>query len=51
VNYLHKNRDGFLSRHTEKGKKDLDIFGINPADESSRRLANTHYDTYTRFAA
>ncbi|KAK9956390.1 hypothetical protein ABG768_014126 [Culter alburnus] len=36
VNYLHKNRDGFLSRHTEKGKKDLDIFGINPADESSR---------------
>ncbi|KAL0164413.1 hypothetical protein M9458_040166, partial [Cirrhinus mrigala] len=36
VNYLHKNRDGFLIRHTEKGKKDLDIFGINPADESSR---------------
>uniref|UniRef100_A0A8C1IHP6 Platelet-derived growth factor receptor alpha n=1 Tax=Cyprinus carpio TaxID=7962 RepID=A0A8C1IHP6_CYPCA len=36
VNYLHKNRDGFLSRHTEKGKKGLDIFGINPADESSR---------------
>uniref|UniRef100_A0A672LUS4 Platelet-derived growth factor receptor alpha n=2 Tax=Sinocyclocheilus grahami TaxID=75366 RepID=A0A672LUS4_SINGR len=36
VNYLHKNRDGFLSRHTEKGKKELDIFGINPADESSR---------------
>ncbi|XP_051951302.1 platelet-derived growth factor receptor alpha [Xyrauchen texanus] len=36
VNYLHKNRDGFLSRYTEKGKKDLDIFGINPADESSR---------------
>ncbi|XP_077076669.1 platelet-derived growth factor receptor alpha [Siphateles boraxobius] len=36
VNYLHKNRDAFLSRHTEKGKKDLDIFGINPADESSR---------------
>ncbi|KAK7133193.1 hypothetical protein R3I94_015161 [Phoxinus phoxinus] len=36
VNYLHKNRDGFLSRHTEKGKKDLDIFGINPADENSR---------------
>ncbi|XP_057209767.1 platelet-derived growth factor receptor alpha isoform X2 [Triplophysa rosa] len=37
VNYLHKNRDGFLSRNTEKGnKKDLDIFGINPADESSR---------------
>lgn len=36
VNYLHKNRDGFLSHHTEKGKKDLDIFGINPADESSR---------------
>ncbi|KAL6486112.1 hypothetical protein MHYP_G00055040 [Metynnis hypsauchen] len=36
VNYLHKNRDGFLSRHPEKAKKDLDIFGINPADESSR---------------
>ncbi|XP_016427418.1 platelet-derived growth factor receptor alpha-like [Sinocyclocheilus rhinocerous] len=36
VNYLHKNRDGFLSRRTEKGKKELDIFGINPADESSR---------------
>lgn len=39
VNYLHKNRDNFLSRHSEKGKKDLDIFGINPADENSRRLA------------
>ncbi|XP_063057400.1 platelet-derived growth factor receptor alpha isoform X2 [Engraulis encrasicolus] len=36
VNYLHKNRDSFLSRHPEKGKKELDIFGINPADESSR---------------
>ncbi|XP_022520156.2 platelet-derived growth factor receptor alpha [Astyanax mexicanus] len=36
VNYLHKNRDNFLSRHPEKAKKDLDIFGINPADESSR---------------
>uniref|UniRef100_A0A4W4GYS8 Platelet-derived growth factor receptor alpha n=1 Tax=Electrophorus electricus TaxID=8005 RepID=A0A4W4GYS8_ELEEL len=36
VNYLHKNRDGFLSRHPEKTKKDLDIFGINPADENSR---------------
>ncbi|XP_027001962.2 platelet-derived growth factor receptor alpha isoform X1 [Tachysurus fulvidraco] len=36
VNYLHKNRDSFLSRQAEKGKKDLDIFGINPADESSR---------------
>ncbi|KAB5539700.1 hypothetical protein PHYPO_G00092030 [Pangasianodon hypophthalmus] len=36
VNYLHKNRDTFLSRQGEKGKKDLDIFGINPADESSR---------------
>ncbi|XP_030627008.1 platelet-derived growth factor receptor alpha [Chanos chanos] len=36
VNYLHKNRDSFLSRHPEKAKKDLDIFGINPADESSR---------------
>ncbi|KAA0708701.1 Platelet-derived growth factor receptor alpha [Triplophysa tibetana] len=37
VNYLHKNRDGFLSQNTEKcNKKDLDIFGINPADESSR---------------
>ncbi|XP_076873224.1 platelet-derived growth factor receptor alpha isoform X2 [Brachyhypopomus gauderio] len=36
VNYLHKNREGFLSRHPEKTKKDLDIFGINPADENSR---------------
>ncbi|MCJ8743547.1 hypothetical protein PDJAM_G00095280 [Pangasius djambal] len=36
VNYLHKNRDTFLNRQGEKGKKDLDIFGINPADESSR---------------
>uniref|UniRef100_A0AAY4DTN5 Platelet-derived growth factor receptor alpha n=1 Tax=Denticeps clupeoides TaxID=299321 RepID=A0AAY4DTN5_9TELE len=36
VNYLHKNRDSFLSHHTEKGKKELDIFGINPADESTR---------------
>ncbi|KAF4070920.1 hypothetical protein AMELA_G00279030 [Ameiurus melas] len=36
VNYLHKNRDNFLTRQAEKGKKDLDIFGINPADESSR---------------
>ncbi|XP_062858175.1 platelet-derived growth factor receptor alpha isoform X2 [Trichomycterus rosablanca] len=36
VNYLHKNRDNFLGHHSEKGKKDLDIFGINPADESSR---------------
>ncbi|XP_031430244.1 platelet-derived growth factor receptor alpha isoform X2 [Clupea harengus] len=36
VNYLHKNRDTFMSRHPEKSKKDLDIFGINPTDESSR---------------
>uniref|UniRef100_A0A668A048 Platelet-derived growth factor receptor alpha n=1 Tax=Myripristis murdjan TaxID=586833 RepID=A0A668A048_9TELE len=36
VNYLHKNRENFLSLHPEKNKKDLDIFGINPADESSR---------------
>ncbi|XP_076134312.1 platelet-derived growth factor receptor alpha isoform X2 [Alosa pseudoharengus] len=36
VNYLHKNRDSFLSHHPEKGKKELDIFGINPADETSR---------------
>ncbi|KAM9435321.1 platelet-derived growth factor receptor alpha isoform 1-T4 [Clarias gariepinus] len=36
VNYLHKNRDSFLTRQTEKSKKELDIFGINPADESSR---------------
>lgn len=37
VNYLHKNRDNFLNRHPEKPKKDLDIFGMNPADESTRR--------------
>lgn len=37
VNYLHKNRDSFLSRHPEKPKKELDIFGLNPADESTRR--------------
>lgn len=36
VNYLHKNRDSFMSRHPEKPKKDLDIFGLNPADESTR---------------
>lgn len=36
VNYLHKNRETFLSLNTEKTKKELDIFGINPADESSR---------------
>ncbi|KAK2513703.1 Pdgfra [Columba guinea] len=36
VNYLHKNRDNFLSRHPEKPKKDLDIFGMNPADENTR---------------
>ncbi|KAL7981775.1 hypothetical protein Chor_000832 [Crotalus horridus] len=36
VNYLHKNRDNFLSRHPEKAKKDLDIFGMNSADESTR---------------
>ncbi|XP_064190035.1 platelet-derived growth factor receptor alpha [Anguilla rostrata] len=36
VNYLHKNRESFLSRHPEKAKKDLDIFGLDPADQSSR---------------
>ncbi|XP_028300005.1 platelet-derived growth factor receptor alpha isoform X2 [Gouania willdenowi] len=36
VNYLHKNRENFLSLNTEKTKKELDIFGINPADENSR---------------
>ncbi|XP_033476966.1 platelet-derived growth factor receptor alpha [Epinephelus lanceolatus] len=36
VNYLHKNRENFLSLNLEKSKKELDIFGINPADESSR---------------
>nr|XP_006113545.1 platelet-derived growth factor receptor alpha [Pelodiscus sinensis]XP_014424183.1 platelet-derived growth factor receptor alpha [Pelodiscus sinensis] len=36
VNYLHKNRDNFLSRHPEKSKKDFDIFGMNTADESTR---------------
>ncbi|KAG9473236.1 hypothetical protein GDO78_020408 [Eleutherodactylus coqui] len=36
VNYLHKNRDNFQSRHPEKPKKDLDIFGLNPVDESTR---------------
>ncbi|XP_006898151.1 PREDICTED: platelet-derived growth factor receptor alpha [Elephantulus edwardii] len=36
VNYLHKNRDNFLSCHPEKSKKELDIFGLNPADESTR---------------
>lgn len=36
VNYLHKNRDSFLSYHPEKPKKELDIFGLNPADESTR---------------
>lgn len=36
VNYLHKNRDSFLSRHPEKPKKELDIFGLHPADESTR---------------
>ncbi|KAM9796349.1 platelet-derived growth factor receptor alpha [Syngnathus typhle] len=36
VNYLHKNRESFLSLSPEKQKKDLDIFGINPTDESSR---------------
>lgn len=38
VNYLHKNRENFLNPKAEKSnKKELDIFGINPADESSRR--------------
>uniref|UniRef100_A0A671YEX1 Platelet-derived growth factor receptor alpha n=1 Tax=Sparus aurata TaxID=8175 RepID=A0A671YEX1_SPAAU len=37
VNYLHKNRENFLSLSPEKNnKKELDIFGINPTDESSR---------------
>ncbi|XP_058048216.1 platelet-derived growth factor receptor alpha [Ahaetulla prasina] len=36
VNYLHKNRDNFLSRNSEKAKTDLDIFGINSGDESTR---------------
>lgn len=36
VNYLHKNRDNFQTRHPEKPKKDLDIFGLNPVDESTR---------------
>ncbi|XP_040040687.2 platelet-derived growth factor receptor alpha [Gasterosteus aculeatus] len=36
VNYLHKNRENFLSLNPEKTKKEVDIFGINPADESSR---------------
>ncbi|XP_068134670.1 platelet-derived growth factor receptor alpha isoform X2 [Hyperolius riggenbachi] len=36
VNYLHKNRDTFQSRHSEKLKKDLDIFGLNTVDESTR---------------
>ncbi|KAG7259879.1 hypothetical protein CRUP_021524 [Coryphaenoides rupestris] len=36
VNYLHKNRENFLSLHPEKSRKNLDIFGINPADESNR---------------
>ncbi|KAM9385980.1 platelet-derived growth factor receptor alpha isoform 2-T2 [Pholidichthys leucotaenia] len=36
VNYLHKNRENFLSLNPEKSKKELDIFGINLADESSR---------------
>ncbi|KAM4808869.1 platelet-derived growth factor receptor alpha [Rhinophrynus dorsalis] len=36
VNYLHKNRDNFQTRHPDKPKKDLDIFGLNPADESTR---------------
>ncbi|KAM4575089.1 platelet-derived growth factor receptor alpha [Fundulus diaphanus] len=36
VNYLHKNRESFLSLSPEKNKKELDIFGINPADENSR---------------
>uniref|UniRef100_A0A3P9Q3Y4 receptor protein-tyrosine kinase n=1 Tax=Poecilia reticulata TaxID=8081 RepID=A0A3P9Q3Y4_POERE len=36
VNYLHKNRESFLSLSPEKNKKELDIFGINTADENSR---------------
>ncbi|KAJ8368411.1 hypothetical protein SKAU_G00084390 [Synaphobranchus kaupii] len=36
VNFLHKNRECFLSRHPEKTKKELDIFGLDPADQSSR---------------
>uniref|UniRef100_A0A8C6UG30 Platelet-derived growth factor receptor alpha n=1 Tax=Neogobius melanostomus TaxID=47308 RepID=A0A8C6UG30_9GOBI len=44
VNYLHKNRESFLSLNTEKTKKDLDIFGINPVDESSRRYKTSEID-------
>ncbi|CAL8271121.1 unnamed protein product, partial [Arctogadus glacialis] len=36
VNYLHKNRENFISLQPEKSRKNLDIFGINPVDESSR---------------
>ncbi|MEQ2191358.1 hypothetical protein XENOCAPTIV_027228, partial [Xenoophorus captivus] len=39
VNYLHKNRESFLSLSPEKNKKELDIFGINPSDENSRRYS------------
>lgn len=44
VNYLHKNRDNFLNRHPEKPKKDLDIFGMNPADESTRRWGKKKHE-------
>ncbi|KAI4828770.1 hypothetical protein KUCAC02_022846 [Chaenocephalus aceratus] len=36
VNHLHKNRESFISLNPEKSKKEMDIFGINPVDESSR---------------
>lgn len=39
---MHKNRENFLSLNVEKNssKKELDIFGINPTDESSRRYTS-----------
>jgi len=37
VNYLHKHRDTFLSLAPEKSPKEADVFGVSPADESSRR--------------
>lgn len=36
VNYLHKHRDTFLSLAPEKSPKEADVFGVSPADESSR---------------
>ncbi|MEQ2174931.1 hypothetical protein GOODEAATRI_012766, partial [Goodea atripinnis] len=49
VNYLHKNRESFLSLSPEKNKKELDIFGINPSDENSRRYTtDIHLGKITR---